>query len=152
MFNDGYIQEFIDQGCKFLLFLDYTPAQAGTEDWSLTDEQKNRVPSIMEDYRKKFRSLFIAVPWDEQSVGGCLSSGRGFIHINAHGDVEPCPFAPYSDVNLRDVSLKDALKSELLETIRRMPELSEYTGGGCALWKNREKVESLLGNERKIAK
>lgn len=150
--NDAYIQAFINRGCKFLLFLDYTPTQAGTEDWSLTEEQKDRVPSIMEDYRKKFRALFIAVPWDEESVGGCLSSGRGFIHINAQGAVEPCPFAPYSDANLREVSLKEALKSKLLESIREMPELSKYTGSGCALWKNRDKVESLLGNERKKAK
>ena len=145
--NDLYIQEFIDRGCKFCLFLDYTPTQAGTEEWCLTDRQKNMVPSFMESFRKQFRSLFIAVPWDEEDVGGCLSSGRGFIHINAQGAVEPCPFAPFSDVNLREVPLKEALKSKLLESIREMPELSRYTGRGCALWKNREKVESLLSNE-----
>jgi len=26
--------------------------------------------------------------------GGCLSAGRGFVHVNAAGEVEPCPFAP----------------------------------------------------------
>ncbi len=144
--NDRYIHDFIDLGCKFCLFLDYTPTQAGTENWCLSDDQKNRVPSFMESFRKKFRALFIAVPWDEEDVGGCLSSGRGFIHINANGAVEPCPFAPFSDVNLRDVPLKEALKSKLLESIRETPELSKYTGRGCALWKNREKVESLLSD------
>ena len=142
--NEQYIQSFIDRGCKFCLFLDYTPTQEGTEDWCLSDHQKNAVPSFMESFRKQFRSLFIAVPWDEEEVGGCLSSGRGFIHINAHGAVEPCPFAPFSDANLKEVPLKEALKSKLLESIRETPELSKYTGKGCALWKNREKVETLL--------
>lgn len=75
---------------------------------------------------------------------GCLSAGRGFVHINATGDIEPCPFAPYSDINLRDSSLKDALQSEFLKTIRQNHrELSE-TEGGCALWVKREWVRSLL--------
>jgi len=68
----------------------------------------------------------------------------GFVHINAEGDVEPCPFAPISDTSLKEVSLKEALQSEFLAQIRQISELSKYTGGGCALWKNRERVRSLF--------
>ncbi len=46
--------------------------------------------------------MFIEVPGDEDEIGGCLGAGKGFIHISAEGDVEPCPFAPYSDMNLRN--------------------------------------------------
>jgi MoaA/NifB/PqqE/SkfB family radical SAM enzyme len=95
-------------------------------------------------YRSRHPALFIAVPRDEDDVGGCLSAGRGFIHINAAGDVEPCPFAPFSDVNLRNTSLRDALRSPLLSAIRDVPELARETGGGCILWKERERVQSLL--------
>jgi len=95
--------------------------------------------------------LFVAVPWDEQDVGGCLASGRGFVHINASGDLEPCPFAPYSDVNVKDMSLREALRSPLLERLRALPELSEYTGGGCALWKNRERVKQVLMEREEAA-
>ena len=87
-----------------------------------------------------------SVPWDEDDVGGCLSAGRGFVHINAEGDMEPCPFAPFSDSNVRDSSLKDALQSELFKKIRQRPELSKEEGGGCVLWKERELVESLIDN------
>jgi MoaA/NifB/PqqE/SkfB family radical SAM enzyme len=93
----------------------------------------------------------VAVPWDEQEVGGCLSAGRGFVHINASGDLEPCPFAPCSDVNLNDESLAQALRSPFLQALRELPELSEYTGGGCALWKNREQVERVLARQRRLS-
>jgi MoaA/NifB/PqqE/SkfB family radical SAM enzyme len=139
-----YVEDLVDKGCRFLLYVDYTPTQEGTEEWTLTETQRNEVPRLMVSFRSRLPALFIAVPWDEQQAGGCLSSGRGFVHINAQGDLEPCPFAPYSDVNLKNVSLKEALQSEFLETLRNMPDLSTYTGNGCALWKNREHVQSLL--------
>ena len=99
---------------------------------------------MMQEYRSKYPSLFIAVPWDEDDVGGCLSAGRGFVHINATGDLEPCPFAPFSDTNVRENTLKDALQSKLCAKIRQIPELSREKGGGCVLWKERELVQSLF--------
>lgn len=102
---------------------------------------------IMKSFRSKYPALFIAVPWDEDDVGGCLSAGRGFVHINAAGDVEPCPFAPFSDTNVREHSLKDALQSEFFQRIRQRPELSREDGGGCILWKERELVKSLMAEE-----
>ena len=95
-------------------------------------------------WRVSHRALFIAVPWDEDDVGGCLSAGRGFVHITPRGDVEPCPFAPFSDSNLRRMPLKAALQSKLLEAIRSLPQLSRETGEGCILWKERALVTSLL--------
>ncbi len=68
---------------------------------------------------------------------------KGFIHINAEGDVEPCPFAPYSDANLMDTSLKEALQSDFLKMIRDSDEHLHETEGGCALWIKREWLRSL---------
>ena len=80
-------------------------------------------------------------------VGGCLSAGRGFVHISARGNLEPCPFAPFSDANLVQMSLLDGLRSEFLKEIRRRPELATETGGGCVLWKERELVAHLLQSQ-----
>ena len=143
----GFIRNMVDIGCKFFLFLDFTPIQEGTEDWVLTDDQRNRVMDLLRSYREQFKALFIGVPWDEEDVGGCLSAGRGFVHINAEGDVEPCPFSPIFDSNIKNMPLKEALQSEFLKRLREDPELSKYTGGGCALWKNREQVRGLLRPE-----
>jgi MoaA/NifB/PqqE/SkfB family radical SAM enzyme len=144
IFSDGYITGLAEAGCRFFLFADYTPVDPGTDDWVLTESQREQVEAHMRSLRKRYRALFIAVPWDEAEVGGCLSAGKGFIHINASGEVEPCPFAPFSDSDLSEVSLLEALQSPFLTRLRELPELFEYEGGGCELWRNREQVEQAL--------
>jgi len=142
--NHQFISSLFNLGCKLFFFVEYTPITEGTEDWVITDEQRANILALRDSFRKEFPALFIAVPGDEEEIGGCLSAGRGFVHISAEGDVEPCPFAPYSDTNLRDSSLKDALQSEFLKTIRENHEKLSETEGGCALWVEREWVRSLL--------
>jgi len=142
--DEFFIKKLIDYGCKFFLFLEYTPIEEGTENWVLSNEQRILMGNLLRKYRAKYPALFIGVPWDEQDVGGCLSAGRGFVHINASGDLEPCPFAPFSDTNLRDSSLKEALQSDFFRSIRQIPELAIENGEGCVLWKERELVQSLL--------
>ena len=100
----------------------------------------------VENFRSNYPALFVAFPGDEEQFGGCLAAGRGFVHVNAAGDVEPCPFAPYSDVNLRRTSLREALASPLLGEIGRNHDKLVETRGGCALWANREWVQSLLAD------
>ncbi|MHB8104501.1 MAG: radical SAM protein, partial [Dehalococcoidales bacterium] len=131
-------------GCKLFFFVEYTPVDEGTEDWVITDEQRVELLKIRDNLRSSYSALFIAVPGDEDEIGGCLSAGRGFIHVNAQGDVEPCPFVPYSDTSLMQTSLKDALKSDFLKAIRDKHQHLTETQGGCALWIERNWVRSLL--------
>jgi MoaA/NifB/PqqE/SkfB family radical SAM enzyme len=145
--DHGFVQSAVDAGCKLFLLLEYTPIRAGTDEWVITDEQRRGMKAMVAGFRRRFRSVFIAVPWDEEEQGGCLASGRGFVHISAAGDLEPCPFAPYSDVSLKNMPLKDALKSPFLAAMRANHDMFSETAGGCALWKNRELVERLLGQE-----
>ncbi|MFB0566817.1 MAG: radical SAM protein [Candidatus Aminicenantaceae bacterium] len=139
-----FIKTLTDLGCRLFFFVEYTPIKEGTEDWLLTDEQRGSLLRMRDSFRSEFKALFIAVPGDEEEIGGCLSAGRGFVHISAEGDVEPCPFAPYSDTNLRDSSLKEALKSRFLRKIRQNHEHLSEAESGCALWIEREWVRSLL--------
>jgi len=143
--SPSYIQQLIKSGCSAFFFVEYIPVESGTENWILTEEQNKKLHSILDSYRKKYPALFIGFPGDEEQFGGCLSAGRGFVHISAGGNVEPCPFAPYSDVSIESQSLADALQSELLRKIRDNQEELHETKGGCALWEKREWVRSLLG-------
>ncbi len=140
--DDNFVKQLVDSGCKFFMLTEYTPVTKDTENWVLTEEQKSQVINIRNAFRKKYPALFIALPWDEDEIGGCLSAGRGFVHISAEGNVEPCPFISYSDTNLKNLPLKDALQSKMLRTIREnRGELKEIRG--CALWEKREWVKSL---------
>ena len=133
-------------GCKLFSFPEYTPIAEGTEDWIPTRKQRASLSTSRNSFHSKFPALFITVPGDEEEIDDCLSAGRGFVHVTTEGDVEPYPFTPYSDTNLRDSSLKDALQSEFLKTIRQNHEQLSETGGGCALWVEREWVRSLFKN------
>ena len=143
----GFLKSLVDMGCKLFFFLEYTPIKEDTEDWILTDDQRKQLTQIRDELRSTFNALFITVPGDEEEIGGCMSAGKGFIHINAEGDVEPCPFAPYSDTNLNKSTLKEALQSEFLKKIRQNHEHLSETEGGCALWIKREWVKSVLHQE-----
>ncbi|MDD5337826.1 MAG: radical SAM protein [Dehalococcoidales bacterium] len=140
----AFINFLYKLGCKLFFFVEYTPVDEGTEDWVITEKQRDELLKIRDKLRRDYNALFVALPGDEDEIGGCLSAGRGFIHVNARGDVEPCPFAPYSDANLMKMSLKDALKSDFLKAIREKRQNFHEPSGGCSLWAEREWVKSIL--------
>ena len=90
-----------------------------------------------------FRSA-LAFPGDEKADEGCMAAGRGFFHINSHGGAEPCPFSPYSDINVRDSSLREAMNSHLFRSLREGDYLLEDHAGGCVLYEKREQVEQIV--------
>jgi len=140
--EDSFVEKLVNAGCKLFMLVEYTPVKAGTENWVLTEAQRLELLKRRNVFRSKYRALFVALPWDEEEIGGCLSAGRGFVHISAEGNVEPCPFVPYSDTNIKNCSLKEALQSKMLRTIRENHKQLEETHG-CALWEQREWVQSL---------
>ncbi len=91
--------------------------------------------------------VFLAFPGDEESAGGCLAAGRGFFHINSHGGAEPCPFSPYYDINVKDTSLREALRSPLFMSLRDHSILTGEHSGGCVLFEKRADVEAILSAE-----
>jgi MoaA/NifB/PqqE/SkfB family radical SAM enzyme len=150
--TDGQLVKDLNKsGCKLFFFVEYTPTDPSTEDWEVTVGQRNIMTARVAEYRKKYAALFVNLPDDEKDFGGCLSSGRGFVHISAQGDIEPCPFAPYSDTNLRDATLKEALQSDFLAAVREnTAQLHEVNStGGCALWREREWLNTLLADHQR---
>ena len=145
--DSRFIKDLNDQGCRFFAFVEYTPIDPATESWVINDEQRDALYYIMKSFRDSFPAMFLSVPGYEKRFGGCLSSGRGFVHINARGDIEPCPFIPYSDANLREKSLQEALQSPLLAAVRDNSHRLEEGQGGCALWKQRDWLAGLASGE-----
>jgi MoaA/NifB/PqqE/SkfB family radical SAM enzyme len=147
--DEGFIRSLFESGCRLFFFIEYTPVDESADNLVLTEPQRGRLRAIEEKMRSSFRGVFIVFPGDEEQYGGCLAAGRGFVHVGPDGSLEPCPFAPYSDTNLRRMSFGDALQSVLLKRIRDNHDKLNETGGGCALWKNREWVRSLVPPARR---
>lgn len=98
---------------------------------------------LMEAYRKQHQALLLAFLGSELDFGRCLAAGKGFVHINAEGEVQPCPCSPYSDANLNEVSLIEAFQSPLLRVIRADSKRLDESNGMCALWNKRAWVAEL---------
>ena len=145
--GEGLVQALIGNGCSLFIFVEYTPAEHGTEDLCLLPAQRRELVEFSEGLQEKSRPVFITFPGDEEQFGGCLAAGRGFVHIGPDGSLEPCPFAPYSDTSVAGKPLREALGSHLLKAIRDNHAELKETRGGCALWRKREWVESLAARD-----
>ena len=75
-----------------------------------------------------------------------MAAGREFFHINSHGGAEPCPFSPYSDINVKKTSLRDAIHSRLFDALREEHVLQQEHTGGCVLFTQRAKVEQIMAD------
>lgn len=142
--RNEFIEEYLRQGCRLFLFVEYVPIEPETEPTVLSKTDKVRLNDFAITCAKEYPALFIPFPGDEDQYGGCLAAGRGFVHVSADGNVEPCPFAPFSDANLKHASLKEALASDFLSRVRDNHHLLKEGEGGCALWHNREWLTELL--------
>lgn len=142
--HEEFVRNHMEKGCRLFFYVEYTPVESGTEQLVIDSDQRKELDNILNSFRRRFKGIFIAFPGDEKYYGGCLSSGRGFVHINSAGNLEPCPFAPFSDTNVRDMPLKEALKSNFLKALRESPEHLRETEGGCALFVNRDWVKAKL--------
>ncbi len=145
VYSDAFLDKLYRLGCKAVIYVEFVP---------VTDDSKHLAPGEKEQAfmlkavkrlrRRKRGMVFISFPGDEKSSGGCVAAGRGFFHINSHGGAEPCPFSPYSDINVKDTSLRDALQSPLFRALQTEGLLQDDHIGGCTLYMNRDKVEAII--------
>ena len=151
--NYAVSEEFINllksSGCKVLFFIEFVPVD-GNANLAPSDEERELLMEEIADLREKHpEMLFMSFPGDEKSTGGCLAAGRGFFHINSHGGAEPCPFSPYSDVNIKNSSLREAMHSPLFMALQSGDLLLDDHQGGCVLYEKRELVESIISQSAK---
>jgi hypothetical protein len=85
---------------------------------------------------------------DGEYTLGCIAGGRQYLHINAREDVEPCAFIHYSNVNIKDVSLLEALRQPLFEQYRKNHPFNRNHLRSCPCLDNPEKLRKMV-NEAK---
>ena len=144
--SEDFISDLKKRGCKVVFFIEFVPVNEEAGKLAFGDEERAFLKQQIDELRERHGDMvFVSFPGDEKSSGGCVAAGRGFFHINSHGGAEPCPFSPYSDVNVRDSSLKEAIQSRLFRALQTEEVLLEEHTGGCVLFERREQVEAILG-------
>lgn len=143
--SDEFLNSLSDRGCKAIIFVEYVPVTEESSELAPSDTEREYLMNEIQRLREERPEMvYIAFPGDEKSSGGCVAAGRGFFHINSHGGAEPCPFSPYSDVNIRSSSLREAMHSPLFMALQSGDMLLDDHEGGCVLYEKRELVESII--------
>lgn len=146
--SEAYFDQMIEWGAKFCWFFTYMPVgKEAVPELMVSAEQRK----FMYEQIRKFRQtkpLFTMDFWNDGEYskydesngpgypGGCIAGGRRYLHINANGDIEPCAFIHYSDSNIRENTLLEALRSPLFMAYRRDQPFNENKLRPCPVLDN----------------
>ena len=139
--SESFIRRLSEKGCKAVIFVEFVPVSEDSAELAPGDAEREYLSGEMDRLRREHPEMvFVSFPGDEKSSGGCIAAGRGFFHINSHGGAEPCPFSPFSDTNVRDTSLREAMRSDLFRAMIDGGLLTDDHKGGCVLFEKREQI------------
>jgi MoaA/NifB/PqqE/SkfB family radical SAM enzyme len=143
-----FVSRLKKKGCDLIIYVEYVPVDEKTKQLAPNEESRKTFENRVEKLRKLDKIIIITFPGDEKALGGCLAAGRGFVHISVDGSVEPCPFSPFSDINIKNISLKEALNSQLLTKLRDSGMLTGDHTGGCLLFEKQNIVRKMLKEQQ----
>ena len=139
--SDEYADFLISLGVIFAWFFTFVPVGCGTSpELMATAEQRETMYNQVRKWRfDEVKQLFcIDFFNDGEYVGGCVAGGKQYFHISANGDCEPCVFAHYSNVNIKDpdTHVIDALKSPLFMAYKARQPFSDNMLRPCPVMDN----------------
>ncbi|MHB1128238.1 MAG: radical SAM protein [Bacillota bacterium] len=120
LFSDEFVDFLIDKGAIYVWSFHYIPIGRDPDlDMMLTADQRTWLISRVKEVRGN-KPIFVADFWnDGYATQGCIAGGKVYFHINAAGDVEPCAFAHFAVDNIKEKSLKEALKSPIFASYQK---------------------------------
>ena len=139
--SEAYYDSLIDLGAKFMWLFTYMPVGAdAVPELMASAEQREYMYHFVRAMRDK-KPLFTLDFWnDGEYADGCIAGGRRYLHINANGDVEPCAFIHYSDSNIREKTLLEALQSPLFMEYHRGQPFNDNMLRPCPLLDNQGRL------------
>lgn len=145
--SDAFVDLMIEKGCLFGWYFTYIPVgKDAVPELMATAEQRAFMYRKMREWRKT-KPCFLLDFWnDGEYVLGCIAGGRHYLHINANGDVEPCAFIHYSNINIKEHSLLEALQSPLFMEYRKNQPFNENMLRPCPMLDNPEKLREMVKN------
>lgn len=143
--SEEYFDSMIDMGAKFAWFFTYMPiGAAAVPELIATAEQRKFMYEQIHKFRKT-KPLFTMDFWnDGDAVGGCIAGGRGYCHINANGDMEPCAFIHYSDSNIKEKTLLECYQSPLFMAYRRSQPFNDNMLRPCSVLDNPGRLTQIV--------
>ena len=143
--SEAFFDDMIEKGAKFAWFFTYIPVgKDAVPELMATAEQREFMYHQVRKFRNT-KAIFTMDFWnDGEYVGGCIAGGRSYLHINANGDIEPCAFIHYSDSNIKEKTLKEALKSPLFQQYHVSQPFNENHLRPCPLLDNPGRLAEMV--------
>ncbi|MDH7483251.1 MAG: radical SAM protein [Spirochaetales bacterium] len=143
--SEEFLDFLIGKGCMFGWYFTFMPlGRDASVDLLASPEQRAYMFRWVREMRSR-KPIFLLDFWnDGQYSEGCVAGGRSYLHINAAGDVEPCAFIHYSNMNIREVSLLEALRSPLFMEYRKHQPFNENHLRPCPLLDNPDMLAQMV--------
>ncbi len=143
--SERYFDDMIERGAKFAWLFTYMPVGVdAVPELMVTAEQRKFMYRQVRSFRET-KPLFTLDFWnDGEYINGCLAGGRYYVHINANGDIEPCAFIHYSDSNIYEKTLLEALKSPLFMQYYKNQPFNDNLLRPCPLLDNPHKLVEMV--------
>ena len=143
--SEEYFDQMIEWGAKFCWLFTYMPVgKEAVVELMVSAEQR----AFMYRQIRKFREIkpiFTLDFWnDGEYAQGCIAGGRRYLHINANGDIEPCAFIHYSDSNINENTILEALQSPLFMAYHDRHPFNENHLRVCPLLDNPEELLEMV--------
>jgi MoaA/NifB/PqqE/SkfB family radical SAM enzyme len=144
--DEAFIDMLIDKGAMYGWFFMLIPV-GKDDDINLmcTPAQRDTMRRHVINLRKT-KPIFVIDFWnDGPMVSGCMAGGRSYLHINAHGDIEPCVFVHFAVDNIKNTTLKQALTSPYFMDIKARMPLNENHLRPCMIVDNPHILRDVVG-------
>ena len=143
--SEEFYDSLIDLGAYFVWYFHYMPVGNDAAPQLLpTPEQRIGVYEKIRKYRATKPLFAMDFQNDAEYVGGCIAGGRRYLHINANGDIDPCVFIHYSDSNIREKTLLQALRSPMLMAYHANQPFNENMLRPCPMLENPQKLRTMV--------
>lgn len=143
--SEEFIDTLINYGAKFAWFFHYMPVgNDAVLDLLCTPSQREKMLRSIREYRQTKPIFTLDFQNDGEYVGGCIAGGRNYFHINPNGDMEPCVFIHYSDSNIREKTILEALCSPLFQAYKEGQPFNQNHLRPCPMLENPEKLKEMV--------
>ena len=143
--SDEFIDTICSMGARFIWYFHYMPVGNDAAPQLLpSPEQREYMFHRIREIRSTKPIFAMDFQNDGQYVGGCIAGGRRYLHINANGDVDPCVFIHYSNSNIRECTLLEALQSPIFMAYHDGQPFNDNMLRPCPMLENPEQLREIV--------
>ena len=143
--SEAFYDSLIDLGAYFIWYFHYMPVGNDAAPEMLpTPAQRRETYERIRKYRATKPLFAMDFQNDAEFVGGCIAGGRRYLHINANGDIDPCVFIHYSDSNIREKTLLEALQSPMMMAYHDGQPFNDNMYRPCPMLENPQKLREMV--------